>query len=45
MSLKQIGTEITATPLEDWEEREFEKRSEELHHMTDNQAGHKSVFF
>lgn len=37
MSLKQIGTEITATPLEDWEEREFEKRSEELHHMTDNQ--------
>ena len=37
MSLKQIGTEITATPLEDWEEREFEKRSEELHRMTDNQ--------
>ena len=37
MSLKQIGTEITATPLEDWEEREFEKRSEELHQMTDNQ--------
>ena len=37
MSLKQIGTKITATPLEDWEEREFEKRSEELHRMTDNQ--------
>ena len=37
MSLKQIGTEITATPLEDMEEREFEKRSEELHQMTDNQ--------
>ncbi len=37
MSLKQIGTEITAKPLEDWEEREFEKRSEELHQMTDNQ--------
>ena len=37
MSLKQIGTEITAKPLEDWKEREFEKRSEELHRMTDNQ--------
>lgn len=37
MSLKQIGTEITAKPLEDLEEQEFEKRSEELHRMTDNQ--------
>lgn len=37
MSLKQIGTEITAMPLEDLEEREVERRSAELHQMTDNQ--------
>ena len=37
MSLNRIDTGKAATPLEDLEEREFEKRSEELHRMTDNQ--------
>jgi len=37
MSLNRIDTGKAATPLEDLEEIEFEKRSEELHRMTDNQ--------
>ncbi len=37
MPIPRIDTGETAKPLKDWEEREFEKRSEELHRMTDNQ--------
>ena len=37
MAIPRIDTGETAKPLKDWEEREFEKRSEELHCMTDNQ--------
>lgn len=37
MPLPRIDTGETAKPLVDLEEQEFERRSEELHRMTDNQ--------
>lgn len=37
MPIPRIDTGETAKPLKDLEEREFERRSAELHQMTDNQ--------